>query len=71
MPAKISFKIYLFLSFLRMLVSKILARITQHAKLGLQTGTISVCVLMDLDLKAMIVMRVRNLIFLFRQKRNV
>ena len=54
-----------------MLVSKILARITQHAKLGLQTGTISVCVLMDLDLKAMIVMRVRNLIFLFRQKRNV
>ena len=71
MPAKISFKIYLFLSFLRMLVSKILARIMQRAKLGLQTETISVCVLMDLDLKAMIVMRVRNLIFLFRQKRNV
>ena len=47
-----------------MLVSKILARITQHAKLGLQTETISVCVLMDLDLKAIIVMRVRlNLTF--------
>ena len=57
-------------SFPRMLVSKILARITQHAKLGLQTGTISVCVLMDLDLKAMIVMRVRNLIFLVRQKND-
>ena len=71
MPAKISFKIYLFLSFLRMLVSKILARITQNAKLGLQTGTISVCVLMDLDLKAMIVMRVRNLTIFLRQKRNV
>ena len=49
-----------------MLVSKILARITQHAKLGLQTGTISVCVLMDLDLKATIVMRVRSLIFFIK-----
>ena len=47
-----------------MLVRKILARITQHVRLGLQTETISVCVLMDLDLKAMIVMRVRNLILL-------
>ena len=47
-----------------MLVREILARITQHAKLGLQTETISVCALMDLDLKAMIVMRVRNLILL-------
>ena len=47
-----------------MLVREILAKITQHAKLGLQTETISVCVLMDLDLKAMIVMRVRNLILL-------
>ena len=47
-----------------MLVREILVRITQHAKLGLQTETISVCVLMDLDLKAMIVMRVRNLILL-------
>ena len=47
-----------------MLVRKILVRITQHAKLGLQTETISVCVLMDLDLKAITVMRVRNLILL-------
>ena len=47
-----------------MLVREILAKITQHAKLGLQTETISVCALMDLDLKAMIVMRVRNLILL-------
>ena len=54
-----------------MLVSKILARITQHAKLGLQTETISACVLMDLDLKAITVMRVRNLIFLLRHKHNV
>ena len=71
MPAKISFKTSLFLSFLRMLVSKIFARITQHAKLGLQTETISVCVLTDLDLKAMIVIRVRNLVFLSRQKHDV
>ena len=49
-----------------MLVSKIFARITQHAKLGLQTKTISVCVLMDLDLKATIVMRVRSLIFFIK-----
>ena len=54
-----------------MLVSRILARIMQHAKLGLQTETISVCVLMDLDLKAIIVTRVRNPIFLLRKKRNV
>ena len=53
-------------SFPRMLVSKILARITQHAKLGLQTKTISVCVLMDRDLKATIVMRVRSLIFFIK-----
>ena len=53
-----------------MLVSRILARITQHAKLGLQTETISVCVLMDLDLEAMIVMRVKNLILLLRQKHD-
>lgn len=31
---------------------------TQHAKLGLQTEIISVCVFMDLDLKATIVMSV-------------
>ena len=53
-----------------MLVSRIPARIMQHAKLALQTETISVCVLMDLDLKAMIVMRVRNLILLLRQKND-
>ena len=53
-------------SFPRMLVSKILERITQRAKLGLQTKTISVCVLMDLDLKATIVMRVRSLIFFIK-----
>ena len=47
-----------------MLVREILAKITQHAKLGLQIETTSVCALMDLDLKAMIVMRVRNLILL-------
>ena len=47
-----------------MLVREILARITQHAKLGLQTETISVCAWMDLDLKATIVMRVRKLILL-------
>ena len=50
----------LFSFFLRMLAPEILARITQHVKLGLQTEIISVCVLLDLDLKAMIVMRVRN-----------
>ena len=54
----------------RMLVRKILARITQHAKLGLQTEIITVSVLVDLDLKAMIVMRVRNLVFLVRQKND-
>ena len=53
-----------------MLVRKILGRITQHAKLGLQTEIITVSVLVDLDLKAMIVMRVRNLIFLVRQKND-
>ena len=47
-----------------MLVREILAKITQHAKLGLQTETISVCALMDLDLKAITVMRVRYLILL-------
>ena len=53
-----------------MLVNRILARIMQHAKLGLQTEIISVCVLMDLDLKAMVVMRVRNLKLLLRQKHD-
>ena len=32
----------------------------QHAKLGLQTEIISVYVFLDLDLKAMIVMKVSN-----------
>ena len=32
----------------------------QHAKLALHTEIISVCVLLDLDLKAMIVIEVRN-----------
>ena len=54
----------------RMLVRKILARITQQAKLDLQTQIITVSVLVDLDLKAMIVMRVRNLVFLVRQKND-
>ena len=49
----------------RMLVRKILARITQHAKLGLQTEIITVSVLVDLDLKAMIV-----IVFLVRQKND-
>ena len=48
-----------------MLVRKILARITQHAKLGLQTEIITVSVLVDLDLKAMIV-----IVFLVRQKND-
>ena len=43
-----------------MLVPEILARIMQHAKLGLQTEIISVYVFLDLDLKAMIVMKVSN-----------
>ena len=53
-----------------MLVRKILARITQHAEPGLQTEIITVSMLVDLDLKAMIVMRVRNLVFLVRQKND-
>ena len=46
--------------FLRMLASVILAEIMQHAKLALHTEIISVCVLLDLDLKATIVIEVRN-----------
>ena len=48
-----------------MLASVILAEIMQHAKLALHTEIISVCVLLDLDLKAMIVIEVRNPPFFF------
>ena len=37
----------------------------QHAKLALHTEIISVCVLLDLDLKAMIVIELRNPFFFF------
>ena len=53
-------KVLLFFLFVRMLVPEILARIMQHAKLGLQTEIISVYVFLDLDLKAMIVVKVSN-----------
>ena len=43
-----------------MLALVILAEIMQHAKLGLHTEIISVCVLLDLDLKVTIVIEVRN-----------
>ena len=43
-----------------MLAPVILAEIMQHAKLALHTEIISVCVLLDLDLKATIVIEVRN-----------
>ena len=43
-----------------MLASVILAEIMQHAKLALHTEIISVCVLLDLDLKVRIVIEVRN-----------
>ena len=43
-----------------MLTSVILAEIMQHAKLALHTEIISVCVFLDLDLRAMIVIKVRN-----------
>ena len=43
-----------------MLAPVILAEIMQHAKLALRTEIISVCVLLDLDLKATIVIEVRN-----------
>ena len=58
--------------FLRMLALVILAEIMQHAKLALHTEIISVCVLLDLDLKAMIVIEVRNpLNFFVVSKMNV
>ena len=54
-----------FFFFLRMLAPVILAEIMQHAKLALRTEIISVCVLLDLDLKATIVIEVRNPINFF------
>ena len=58
--------------FLRMLASVILAEIMQHAKLALHTEIINVCVLLDLDLKATIVIEVRNPInFFVVSKMNV
>ena len=43
-----------------MLAPVILAEIMQHAKLALHTEIISVCVFLDLDLRAMIEIKVRN-----------
>ena len=54
-----------------MLAPKILARIMQHAKLGLQTEIISVCVLLDLDLKVITVMRVRNPLQFFQVEQKI
>ena len=55
-----------------MLAPVILAEIMQHAKLALHTEIISVCVLLDLDLKATIVIKVRNpLNFFVVSKMNV
>lgn len=53
-------KVPLFFSFVRMLAPEILARIMQHAKLASHLEIISVYGISDLDLKAMIVMKVRN-----------
>ena len=58
--------------FLRMLTPVILAEIMQHAKLALHTEIISVFVLLELDLKATIVIKVRNpLNFFVVSKMNV
>ena len=55
-----------------MLAPEILAEIMQHAKLALHTEIINVCVLLDLDLKATIVIEVRNpLNFFAVSKMNV
>ena len=43
----------------------------QHAKLGLQTEIISVCVLLDLDLKVITVMRVRNPLQFFQVEQKI
>ena len=48
-----------------MLAPEILAEIMQHAKPALHTEIISVCVLLDLDLKATIVIEVRNPLNIF------
>ena len=53
-------EVVIFFFFLRMLAPAILAEIMQHAKLALHIEIISVCVLLDLDLKATIVIKVRN-----------
>ena len=53
-------EVVIFFFFLRMLAPVILAEIMQHAKLALHTEIINVCVLLDLDLKATIVIEVRN-----------
>ena len=54
-----------------MLAPVILAEIMQHAKLALHTEIISVCVLLDLDLKATIVIEVKSLNFFVVSKMNV
>ena len=65
-------EVVIFFLFLRMLASVILAEIIQHAKLTLHTEITNVCVLLDLDLKAMIVIEVRNPpFFLLVSKMNV
>ena len=54
-----------------MLTPVILAEIMQHAKLALHTEIISVCVFLDLDLRAMIVIKVRSpLTFFLVSKMN-
>ena len=64
-------EVVIFFFFLRMLAPAILAEIMQHAKLALHTKIISVCVLLDLDLKATIVIEVRNPIFFVVGKMNL
>ena len=65
-------EVVIFFFFLRMLALKILAEIMQHAKLALHAEIINVCVLLDLDLKATIVIEVRNpLNFFVVSKMNV
>ena len=65
-------EVVIFFFFLRMLAPVILAEIMQHAKLALHTEIINVCVLLDLDLKATIVIKVRNpLNFFVGSKINV
>ena len=58
-------EVVIFFFFLRMLAPVILAEIMQHAKPALRTEIINVCALLDLDLKARIVIEVRNPPFFF------